>query len=74
MKTFRYPAGHEAGATMTVAELRAALEGFPDDMPVLAEWEGVLAYIQPEAFSVEAVSKGHEDDDCECLVIDVNQY
>lgn len=74
MKTFRYPLGHEAGKTMTVAELRAVLESYPDDMPVLAEWEGVQAYIKPDAFSVEPVSKGHKDDECRCLVIDVNRY
>jgi hypothetical protein len=69
MKTFRYERGHEAGKTMTVAELRAKLAEYPDDMPVLAEWEGVRAYVEPECFEVQTVSKGHAEDACECLVI-----
>jgi hypothetical protein len=74
MKIFRYKLGHAAGETMTVAELRELLTKHPDDMPVFAEWEGVYAYVEPEFFRVEMVSKGMNADECECLVIDVNTY
>ena len=74
MKTFRYPAGHVAGATMTVAELRSRLSDYPDEMPVFGTWETVNGYIRPENFSVETVSKGYVADACSCLLIDVEQY
>ena len=74
MKTFRFPAGHKAGQTMTVGELKNKLEAYPEDMPVLAEWEGCHAYIEPEMFEVMSVSKGHKEDECAGLVIDVNLY
>ena len=74
MKTFRWPKGHKAGDTMTVGELQKKLAGYPVDMPVMAEWEGCMAYVQPEAFGVERVSKGFEEDACDCLVIDVEAY
>jgi hypothetical protein len=74
MKTFRYELGHVAGATMTVAELRDLLATYPDDMPVFATWEGVLAYVAPSSVSVAQVSKGMEADACDGLVIDVNGY
>jgi hypothetical protein len=74
VKTFRYKLGHEAGQTMTVAELCAKLAEYPDDMPVMAGWEGVRAYVRPENFGVERVSKGKPADECDCLVIDVNDY
>lgn len=74
MKTFRYKLVHVAGQTMTVSELRDALAKYPPDMPVLAEWEGCLAYIEGENFSVREEHKGHEDDKCECLIIWVENY
>lgn len=74
MKTFRYPLGHEAGKTLTVGELMEALTDYPYDMPVMAQWEGVNAFVDNESFSVETVTKGHDEDKCECLVIDVNKY
>ena len=74
MKTFRYELGHVAGNTMTVKELRDALAEFPDDMPVMAEWEGCHAYIEGSNFAVEKVGKGCAADDCDGLLIDVNRY
>jgi hypothetical protein len=74
MKTFRHALGDVAGQTMTVAELRAKLSEYPDDMPVFGEWEGVHGYITPELMSVETVCKGHKDDECECLLIWVEDY
>ena len=74
MKTFRYERGHVAGSTMTVKELRLALSEFPDDMPVMAEWEGCHAYIERDKLVVATVGKGCAADECEALVIDVNGY
>lgn len=72
MKEFRYSTEVLAGNTVTVKELMEALSKYPEDMPVMATWEGVHAFIDPELFSVEVVSKGHKEDDCDCLVINVN--
>jgi predicted FMN-binding regulatory protein PaiB len=74
MKKFRYELGHEAGKTLTVAELKKELEKYPDNMPVMAAWEGVKAYINPEWFEVDYVCKGKVEDKEMCLVIDVEQY
>ena len=74
MKLFRYPLGHEAGQTLTVKELIEKLSEYPMDMPVMAEWEGVVAYIRPENFSNFFVDKGLAEDRCLCLVIDVERY
>jgi hypothetical protein len=73
-KTFRYKLGHEAGKTLTVGGLMEALTQFPYDMPVFAQWESCNGFIDVENFSIEKVTKGHEDDECECLVIDVTRY
>ena len=74
MKTFRYPMGHFAGETITVSELRDELAKFPPDMPVMAQWEGCHAYIDPSSFGVEKISKGFAEDECDCLVINVDTY
>lgn len=74
MKTFKYQAGHDSPPTMTVAELREKLNEYPQDMPVFATWESVLAYVQPESFVVERVHKGGADEAVDCVVIDVEQY
>ena len=72
MKTFRYNKGHPAGSTMTVKELKELLSKHPDDMPVMATWEGVTAFI--DDFSVVSVSKGMEEDREDCLMFDVECY
>lgn len=59
---------------MTVKELREALTLYPDEMPVMAQWESCNAYIERNNLSIERVSKGHEDDACDVLLIDVNHY
>lgn len=74
MKTFRYPKGHEDGKTMTVAELREKLNEFPQDMPVVAEWESVWTFFQPERLKVVRAQGWHPDDNCDVLVIDVDQF
>ena len=74
MKTFRHQLGHEAGNTMTVAELREALSEYPQDMPVFGAWEGVFGYIEKDKFFVQSTHKGDRRDECECLLIDVEEY
>lgn len=75
MKTYHYKLGHVAGATMTVKELREKLALYPDEMPVFGTWEGVAAYIIPEAFVVQdAICKGDSAEAVPTLVIDVSDY
>lgn len=74
MKTFRYKLGHEAGETLTVSELKIELSKYPDEMPVMATWEGVNAYIDSEDFEIYCVHKGNEEDEEQCLIIDVGRY
>lgn len=74
MKTFRFFRGDFAGSTITVKELREALSEFPEDMPVMVEWEGCRSYIDLANFSTYRVSKGFPADECEVLMIDVNNY
>jgi len=74
VKTFRYELGHEAGKTLTVGELRAELEAYPDDMPVMAEWEGVRAYVDPAEFYPRPVCKGMKEDEEVCLIMSVEKY
>lgn len=74
MKVFRYESGHEAGKTLTVAELREELNKHPDTMPVMATWEGVLAYIDADDFDTDFIDKGKTEDKEMCLIIDVESY
>ena len=74
MKTFRYEKGHVAGETLTVQELKDKLDEYPGHMPVMCTWEGVTAYVEPEAFDIEVISKGMKEDEEFCLVINVNGY
>lgn len=71
MHTFTSDNGREVEKTMTVAELRAKLAEYPDDMPVMAEWESCPTGIRPENFSIGPVSMW-EGPKAQCLVIDVN--
>lgn len=54
--------------TMTVKELCAFLQTYPEEWPVWAEWEGVKAGIDSNNFTTEDV------DGKPALVIDVNDY
>ena len=38
--------------TMTVRELKTSLDGYPDEMPVVAVWEGCGAGFRIENFEV----------------------
>ena len=60
----------EKAKAMTVAELREKLAGYPQDMPVMAAWEGVRSKILPENFTVEPIEKMGVF----CVVIDVEDY
>ena len=73
MKQFRYEMGHVAKETMTVRELREILSAYPDDMPVFGEWEGVYGDIRPDWFSVEGCGYGFAEDQCDVLLINVDQ-
>lgn len=72
MKTFRYPLGHVDTVTMTVSELREKLNEFPQDMPVIAAWEGTWNSFEPECFKVIRSDHWHQEDNCDVLVIDVD--
>ena len=75
MKVFHLVGGQVVGQTATIKELREALAAYPDDMPVMAEWEGVWAFIDPKNFAVEPeVHKGFPEERCPCLMLDVNEY
>ena len=74
MKAFRHELGHEVGETLTVAELKDKLDKYPCKMPVMATWEGVLAYVNDENFDTGFVTKGKEEDGEICLIIDVERY
>ena len=73
MKKFRYKLGHVAKETMTVRELREILSAYPDDMPVFGEWEGVCGDIRADSFSVEKRDWGFAEDECDVLLINVDQ-
>lgn len=73
MKEFHTQRGHVALTTMTVAELRAALTQYPDDMPVIGTWEGQVKPINLAAMSVDPWSYGGVPDErTDCLFIDVD--
>lgn len=72
MKTFRYPKGHLAGEALTVGELKEILSSHPEDMPVLATWEGCLVFVNKT--EVDDITHYHEDDNCKCLIIDADDY
>lgn len=74
MKAFRHEKGHIACLTMTVAEVREKLSMYPDDMPMFAQWEGIRVSIDPINFTVNSTCKGMEEDRCDCLVVDVNDF
>jgi len=69
MKTLKNKYSNTSYKTMTVGELREKLNSYPDDMPVLATWEGLFVQIDSACFSVSKVSHIRHD----CVVIDVDQ-
>ena len=59
---------------MTVGELRALLAQHPDDMPVVAEWEGQRCFILPKRFRVQKIGTVGYTEESSALIIDVNDY
>lgn len=73
MKKFRADGLHD-NETMTVGELRKSLELYPNDMPVVAVWEGVSAPINSKNFEIKDTD-AHDGFYCErTLEIDVESY
>ena len=71
MKEFNYKLGHSAGETMTVSELKAELDKYPDDMPVIATWEGTSNFICADDFEIKKFCcYGNEKQKVDCLYID----
>lgn len=73
MKIFRYELGHNAMETMTVGELIKYLKDFPEEMPVLAQWEGCHNPLNEAAIN-PSFHTGKTEDACDVLVFDVNNY
>ena len=71
MKEFNYSSGNPAGKTFTVSELKEFLDKYPDDMPVLATWEGTYNCFHTGNFEIEEYHAGDSRQECECLIIDV---
>ena len=57
--------------TFTVAELKKFLDSFPDDMPIVAIWEGQISGFRPEMFEQEE-APGHYAE--KLLTVDVETY
>jgi hypothetical protein len=71
-KVFHHKAGHIARRTCTVAELRDYLSQFPENMPIVATWEGTVHGLSsPEVW--EDFDYDFEADKCDVLAFDV-QY
>jgi len=68
MKPFKLSS--DSDLTMTVGELRTFLLRFPEEMPVVATWEGVSAGIREE----DAVVKENRYYREKTLEIDVESY
>jgi len=59
---------------MTVSDLIKKLAEYPGELPIFAEWEGVLAMVHPDNFTVREECKGRIGNNTECLIIDVEDY
>jgi hypothetical protein len=57
--------------TMTVLELKNYLSKFPENMPIVATWEGVSAAICDNNFSVHEIDQYYPE---KTLEIDVESY
>ncbi len=70
-RTFRNGEVGTWRTTMTVGELRAKLAEYPDDMGVMAEWEGTYNGILSKHFEVRPMNDTIETD--ATLFIDVDR-
>lgn len=75
MKTFIYKNRPGSVKTITVAELKRKLDKYPDDMPVLATFDGTWRIINPDRFDVHQVH-GYDSSigkfDTAAIIIDVD--
>jgi len=69
MKTFYYSNGVKRGETLTIKELREGLAKYPDDMPVMAEWEG---HYVPVKMGCEGIVYEGNGDEIEALILDAD--
>jgi hypothetical protein len=53
MRTVRWDEGSTRWQTMTVGELKTALNNLPDDLPVFYTWENYVVPGEPDGFTVE---------------------
>lgn len=74
MKAFKDIVGDVIFETMTIAELRAKLAPYPDQTPVLGEWDGMLGAIQRDSFESKDVQPGESPNPCSALVIRIVSY
>ncbi len=70
-KTFHTSNGYCKLTTLTVKELRGALALLPDDLPLIAEWEGTKHGIMPKNWDIEIYHAGNAEEKCAVLMIDV---
>lgn len=71
MKKLRSKVGHTQYETMTIAELREELSRYPDDMAVLATWEGIYTAFNVDNIDIDYIAHVHPDDAQNCVIIDV---
>lgn len=87
MKTFTFqdcPPGEDT--TLTVFGLREILSEYPDDMPVLATWEGIFTLFRgknhynprnketSDYVEVKIASPWSDDGEVPCLIFSVDKY
>jgi hypothetical protein len=68
---FKNSSNHTFHETFTVAELIKFLDGYPDDMPIVATWEGQVSGIRPQMFSLNEAEGYYSEI---VLEIDVEEY
>lgn len=72
-KSFRYRLGHVDFSTATVGDMIEFLSQFPSEMPMVATWEGIHTAIKFDRVE-SGFNRGHEDDSCDTLIFDADQY
>jgi hypothetical protein len=62
--------------TLTVSELRALLSRYPDNMPVMAQWEGMTIPFRDDSDHVRIEAPEHLAEECRepCLIFDVDTF
>lgn len=62
------------GSTLTVEELCSILSQYPNDMPVLATWEGLHICLNPQSFEATDKIGIFPENGGKVLVIDVDNF